>query len=147
MISSQVINRSTRLLARWLVLSVGHPVSYTISSSNHQVRSRTISVGAFLKSWLLSSRYNSRLQLLRYNGSRPRIYNHVACRRTGASSRAHNAIDDSARSLTGVGLTLTVTVTPTVHRHRLDMPLPTRAPLKPGLAWLTRQWLGRTTQD
>jgi hypothetical protein len=103
---------------------------YIINSSNHQVRSQTIALGAFHNLWFLLSRYNPRLQLLRHNGPRPRIYNHVACRRTGTSPHDHNAVDDFARSLTGVGLTRTETLPPMVHRHCPDLPSPRRAPTK-----------------
>jgi hypothetical protein len=39
------------------------------------------------------SHYNSRLQLLRHNGSSSRICNNDACR-TSTSPHAHNAVDD-----------------------------------------------------
>ena len=34
-----------------------------------------------------------------------------------------------------------------VHQHGLDLHHPRRRPLKLGLAWLTRKWLGRTIKD
>ena len=57
-----------------------------------------------------------------------------------------NTIDHPAWSLTAVGLTCTATLAPTVHRHGLVHHLRGR-PLKPGLVWLARKWLGRTIQD
>jgi hypothetical protein len=76
----------------------------------------------------------------------PITINHSAHRRTSTSLNADNAIDDPARTLAGVGLTHAATLTHVVHRHGLDLPPPTPWPLKPGLAWLARKWLGRTSR-
>jgi len=136
------ISLSPRFLSRWRVPQVAYSVSYTdkdkmsymINSSNRQVRSRTISLGALtqLCAPTLFSFSNPRFQLLRYNGSSSRAYYDDAGRRTSTSPNADNTIDDPARSLVGVGLTGFATLAPTVHRHGLDLSSPPRPPAKAG---------------
>ena len=59
----------------------------------------------------------------------------------------NNIIDDPARSFARIRLTRATTLAPTCIDTALIFHHPRGRPLKQGLAWLTRKWLGHTIQN
>jgi DNA polymerase III epsilon subunit-like protein len=123
---------------------------YMINSSNHQVRSQTISLGAFHNLWLCVLPFFAITPDSSFSGITAQALESVTT--TLADVQAHlRTLITPSTILLGHSLESDLRALQLSHPRCIDTALifhhPRGRPLKPGLAWLTRKWLGRTIQD